>query len=795
MTFLLIAVVIHSASSGSGDWPIPPEQDVCSTTGPTPPPGMSPGYASTALDYEVVVPGVPAYLWCNGCGPTSAGMVIGYWDGQGFDDLVSGDASTQTLAVNQMMSSTGNYNDYCLPIDLWPNILDDLSEPPPGDTHDDNCLADFMKTSRSASGCTYGGSYVSKVPAALRKYPPWANARYVGTAQNRSWGSLDWQGFRDEIDAGRPLVFTVDTDGNAVTDHYVTVLGYGELNGAPMYGCYHNFDRDIHWYSFEPIGVGRPYGIAYMTTFSLAFDNVTLYVPDDHPTIQEAIAAAVHGDTIIVRAGTYVENIDFLGKAVTLRSESGPEATVIDGGSPADPEKGSCVMFVNDEGPDSILEGFTLTNGTGSFYDGYVMRGGGVFCHIATPTIRGNVITRNEAYYGGGIGLKWFCHGLIEGNRIEANSAEMGGGIDCDGFSNPRIERNCVIGNTAVLNGGGITSQWGSEPTIRFTGLQGNSAMWGGGMSTGWDAEATLECCEIVGNRATENGGGFYSHSAGVEVAVRLENCIVAGNRAVKGGGLDFDHDSQPTVVGCTVFGNSAADKGGGIACRNNTVAVICNTIAWNNDAPNGPEIFIGPANNSSIVTISESDVDGGQASVLVETNSTLNWGAGMIDADPLFADPLLDDFHLGWNSPCRAEGDNSAVTTGEDVEGDPRVTGGTVDMGADEFYFHLYQTGDAIPGGSVDIKVVGYPLAPVWLAWGQGILQQPIATQHGDLWIWPFFWSAHIGNIPADGVLVLPVTISSTWNAGDHAPLQALVGPMGGGYSRLTNLSVLKVE
>ena len=81
-----------------------------------------------------------AYLWCNGCGPTSAGMVIGYWDGQGFDDLVPGDASMQTAEVNQMMSSTGNYDDYCLPIDLYPNTLDDRSEPPAGDEHPDDDL-------------------------------------------------------------------------------------------------------------------------------------------------------------------------------------------------------------------------------------------------------------------------------------------------------------------------------------------------------------------------------------------------------------------------------------------------------------------------------------------------------------------------------------------------------------------------------------------------------------------------------------------------------------------------------
>ena len=65
----------------------------------------------------------------------------------------------------------------------------------------------------------------------------------------------------------------------------------------------------------------------------------TYYVPDHFSAIQDAIAspAVVDGDTIIVRAGTYVENINFFGKAITVQSESGPEKTVIDGKNGVNP--------------------------------------------------------------------------------------------------------------------------------------------------------------------------------------------------------------------------------------------------------------------------------------------------------------------------------------------------------------------------------------------------------------------------------------------------------------------------
>lgn len=70
---------------------------------------------------------------------------------------------------------------------------------------------------------------------------------------------------------------------------------------------------------------------ALLLCSGLATSQTTWYVPDDHTTIQAAIIAAANGDLIIVRPGTYVENVDFLAKAVTVISEKGPARTVVDG--------------------------------------------------------------------------------------------------------------------------------------------------------------------------------------------------------------------------------------------------------------------------------------------------------------------------------------------------------------------------------------------------------------------------------------------------------------------------------
>jgi len=81
----------------------------------------------------------------------------------------------------------------------------------------------------------------------------------------------------------------------------------------------------------------------------------TINVPGDYARIQEAIDAALGGDTVLVAPGTYEERIDFKGKSVTVQSEHGPEVTVIDA-----EYLGTAVSFQNGEGPDSILDGFSI---------------------------------------------------------------------------------------------------------------------------------------------------------------------------------------------------------------------------------------------------------------------------------------------------------------------------------------------------------------------------------------------------------------------------------------------------
>lgn len=120
---------------------------------------------------------------------------------------------------------------------------------------------------------------------------------------------------------------------------------------------------------------------AVLSIPALAFSD-TIHVPGDYLNIQEAIDAAANGDTVLVAPGTYFENIDFLGKSITVMSSDGADVTIMDGNYTA-----SVATFQSGEGLDSVLDGFTLTNGLGNDDPVNGSAGGGVYCFQSSPLI------------------------------------------------------------------------------------------------------------------------------------------------------------------------------------------------------------------------------------------------------------------------------------------------------------------------------------------------------------------------------------------------------------------------
>jgi len=461
--------------------------------------------------------------------------------------------------------------------------------------------------------------------------------------------------------------------------------------------------------------------------------SAIIEVPKDFSNIQEAINSSSNGDTIIVAPGTYVENINFKGKAITIKSSGGAMNTVIDAN-----QAGSCVVFYLNEGPDSVLEGFTLTNGTGS-HMGVKTHGGGVFClHLCSPTIRKNIICNNTCYSGGGIYYQF------------ANS--------------PIIEDNLIYGNCTDGEGGGLFGFNCSEMYISNNTIHDNYASSGAGICL-YGSSAQLYNNNMIHNIAGYDGGAIFCS-----------------------GYCDL------VIINNTLWHNIADIYGGGVCVANHSDISIYNTLFWSNFAPIGKEICVGGNHTASKCKIDYCDVMGMLGSVYCDGAASLDWGTSIIDADPLFVNLTSQDFHLQYNSPCRDTGINNPPhdVPKFDFEGDPRIASGTIDMGADEFHTHLYYTGNPAPGEKVTLNFTDTPnTTPVFLWIGSGVLDPPFhSSKYGAFHLQtPLLATIYLGTIsPPSGVLTLSFTIDKS-SPKMQIPFQALLG------NKLTNLCVMNIK
>ena len=401
----------------------------------------------------------------------------------------------------------------------------------------------------------------------------------------------------------------------------------------------------------------------------------TIHVPADQPTIQAGIDAAVNGDTVLVADGTYTgdgnRDIDFLGKAITVRSENGAEHSIIDcEGNEADPHRGA--YFHTLEGPTSILEGFTIR-------DGWVERpdhlGGGILCSASSPTITACVITNCYAEGGGG-GI--FCSGaspVIAGNTITSNYSDLspGGGIACRDGGTPLIIENTISDNfnaigdaggilvdessSAVIHGNVITDNRSgagiasNSATIRITEnyIAGNSGgSSGGGIGFGSDEGSPLIAGNVIVDNESDLFGGGIACFGGSPLIV---NNLLANNYSQDRGGGIYVRDATPTFINLTITGNGAAILGDGILLAYCPAGVtLTNCILWNNGSTEIHTFYSEPP------AITYSVVTGGYP------------GEGNIDGDPLFTGGPLGDYYLGStqagqaaDSPCFDAGDTTA--------------------------------------------------------------------------------------------------------------------------------------
>jgi hypothetical protein len=448
----------------------------------------------------------------------------------------------------------------------------------------------------------------------------------------------------------------------------------------------------------------------------------------DFDTIHAGIDAAIEGDTVLVAPGEYVisEPITFRGKAITVRAEAGPDETTIRMGTPTDPVLGSVVVFENNETAASALDGFTITGGRGSGPQN-ASGGGGILFDSSSGTVKNCAIVQNRAAAGSGI-MSWDnSSATVRNCTITGNSAMIiGGGVYAASGSSLTLTNCTIKKNSATRSGGGVACWENSSAILVDCIIRGNSATgvilhmagYGGGLYAGQNSMLTVTNCNIAENSAGVGGGGILltgspssivdciisRNSAGWwgggvacendTMLMSITNCVINRNTAGEGGGgVACALAAISNVSNCTIWGNSGGTTwgGGGMLCLGS--ATINNSIIWANTSPKGHEMSV--EDPGSTLTISYSDVAGGQAEVHVQDVSTLDWGEGNIDADPCFADPENDDYHLKseagrWDSnrqlwvrdditsPCIDAGDPMSP-----IDWEPFPNGGFINMGA----------------------------------------------------------------------------------------------------------------
>jgi len=375
--------------------------------------------------------------------------------------------------------------------------------------------------------------------------------------------------------------------------------------------------------------------------------------------------------------------------------------------------------------------------------NGYAIAGGGAYCFNASSiTLSGNTFISNSAYSTGGGAT---CNGssvtassvTLAGNNFTGNSdGGGGGGAECSGTI-VTLTGNSFTGNSDTGHGGGGAYCSGTALTLSGNSFSGNSSTnydpyWGiegsGGGAFCFGSTTILSNNTVTSNSALLGGGAYLSFQNNTSVTnpmtisantfqqntaayggglfatgpvINLLDNLVVGNGVNNntaaatgpGGGIWVDASGTLNMINNTLTGNTSPGSGGGVAyvmTAGVELLNIYNNIIFGNSAPvSGADVWVSGTGQQTL--FDNNDVDSPSSIYGVFSLAQNN-----IYLSPNFFDPVNGDYHTQSNSPCLAAGSITAPSLpATDLDGNPRILNGSVDLGCYEFTTNVVHPAD----------------------------------------------------------------------------------------------------
>lgn len=348
-----------------------------------------------------------------------------------------------------------------------------------------------------------------------------------------------------------------------------------------------------------------------------------------------------------------------------------------------------------------ILTGNTFVNNVnhGGYYNG-----GAVFLQInGTATLSGNLFTGNfTSWAGGAVAAQYGNLTLVLSSNIFTGngcySSFGGGAVFCY-----QISWLTLIGNTfAVNNNSGYRGYGGAVYCTSSSAIVGNSFLGNGNFGNSASAGGAVYCNGGNGSTYTISGNIFetnYSGTAGGAVSVTgstvtFQDNFVAKNSVYSaagyGGGIWVDATSNLLMVNNTITGNTSSGSGGGVVFNvTGTVELlnVYNNIIWGNLASqSGGDVWLSGTGQKKVFANNDADSLFGVWDI----------SQNNIDVSPNFFDPINGDYHTQGSSPCIGAGTTNAPSLpATDLDGNPRISNGAIDIGCYQFTTNVFHPAD----------------------------------------------------------------------------------------------------